>query len=137
VRRISGALARLNARVYDDLLPLLAGIGLSHSPPTGALTLYETEDGYRRDAAEWASKRAHGIATEELAGTEVRRLEPALGPRVHRAVYTPQTEFDRHMKPEEMDKVVHGFLGIMMFGWQRVPRVMHFVATSMIDGSVT
>ena len=32
-----------------------------------------------------------------------------------------------------------GFLGIMMFGWQRVPRAMHLVATSMVafGGSIS
>jgi cytochrome bd ubiquinol oxidase subunit I len=32
-----------------------------------------------------------------------------------------------------------GFLGIMMFGWQRVPRVMHLIATAMVafGGSIS
>jgi len=91
VIRISRALAAIHSRVYDDLLPLLRETGLSDQlHRAGALSLYETEAGYRRDAAEWACKRSHGIVVEDLTGEDARRMEPALGPRVHRAVWTPQ-----------------------------------------------
>lgn len=91
VERISCALAALNSRVYEDLNPMLDDCGLRaqlHS--NGALNLYETEAGYARDAAEWACKRARGIVVEDLTGQEARRLESALGSKVHRAVFTPQ-----------------------------------------------
>jgi D-amino-acid dehydrogenase len=91
VARISSALAKLNGRVYDDLLPMLAEAGLSGELiEKGALTVYESEGGFRRDAGEWALKRAHGIKAEDLAATDARDLEPALGPIVRRAVFTPQ-----------------------------------------------
>jgi len=91
VERISRALAAINLRVYDDLLPMLAATGqCADLHRKGALTVYETEEGYRRDAAEWACKRSRGIAVEEVTATEARHLEPALGPRVQRAVFTPQ-----------------------------------------------
>jgi D-amino-acid dehydrogenase len=91
MERISLALAAINSRVYDDLLPLLQDIGMaSELHRHGALTVYETEEGYRRDTAEWASKRAYNIIVEELSGAEARQMEPALGPRVRRAVWTPQ-----------------------------------------------
>jgi D-amino-acid dehydrogenase len=91
LERISDALAALNARVYEDLKPMLGDCGLLTQLHTeGALTLYETEAGYTRDAAEWACKRAHGIIVQELSGDEARRMEGALGPNVHRAVFTPQ-----------------------------------------------
>jgi D-amino-acid dehydrogenase len=99
VARISAALAALNARVYDDLRPMLAEANLSGELiEKGALTVYETEAGFRRDFDEWALKRAHGIQLEELSGTEARKLEPALGPIVHRAIFTPQWSHIRDPK---------------------------------------
>jgi glycine/D-amino acid oxidase-like deaminating enzyme len=89
--RISYALAALNARVYEDLIPMLRDVGSSDElQRRGALSVYETEDGFRRDSAEWVLKRTHGIVAEELTGAQARQLEPALGPNVCRAVFTPQ-----------------------------------------------
>jgi D-amino-acid dehydrogenase len=91
VDSISRALAALNSRVYDDLLPMLNDIGLgAELHRKGALTVYESEAGYRRDAADWAIKRACGIVTEEVTGDQARQMEPALGPLVRRAIFTPQ-----------------------------------------------
>jgi D-amino-acid dehydrogenase len=91
VARISGALAVLNGRVYDDLIPILNDIGLrGELQRAGALSVYETDTGYLRDSAEWELRRTHGILTEELTGAQARQLEPALGPNVCRAVFTPQ-----------------------------------------------
>jgi D-amino-acid dehydrogenase len=91
VRRISAALAALNLRVYDDLVPMLAASGLAGElERKGALSVYETEAGCRRDGAEWALKRSLGIETVEISGEEARRIEPALGPIVQRAIVTPQ-----------------------------------------------
>ena len=91
VDRIASALSALNGRVYDDLRPMLAETGLaSELNEKGALTVYETEESFRRDAEEWALKRRHGIKVEELNGDQARALEPALGPIVRRAVFTPQ-----------------------------------------------
>ena len=99
VVRISAALAALNGRVYDDLRPMLAEADLSGELiERGALTVYETEAGFRRDFDEWALKRTHDIQLEELSGTEVRKLEPALGPIVHRAIFTPQWSHIRDPK---------------------------------------
>ena len=91
VERISRALAAINRRVYEDLEPMLQELGLSHClNHHGALTVYESEAGYRRDGDEWACKKANGIIVEELSGAEARNAEPALGPLVHRAIFTPQ-----------------------------------------------
>ncbi len=91
VERIGRALAALNGRVYDDLLPMLEAIGCGGEVHrNGALTVYETEDGFGRDADEWAFKRKHGIEVQVLTGDEARALEPALGPIVVRGVLTPQ-----------------------------------------------
>jgi D-amino-acid dehydrogenase len=96
VERISRALAAINARVYDDLLPLLSDLDLTADLQRhGALSLYETEQGYRRDAAAWTCKRARGIEVQDISAAEARRMEPALGPLVSRAFFTPQSSFIR------------------------------------------
>lgn len=94
VERISSALAVLNSRAYDDLEPMLADVGLSGElNRTGALTVYETEEGYERERSEWARKQALGIVIEPLTGDEAREMEPALGPLVKRAVFAPQWSY--------------------------------------------
>ena len=91
VDRIGRALSALNSRVYRDLLPMLEACGHSATiHHRGALTVYESPSGFERDAAEWAFKRRHGIETQALSGDEARDLEPALGPIVTNAVFTPQ-----------------------------------------------
>jgi D-amino-acid dehydrogenase len=91
VTRIAAALSTLNGRVYDDLRPMLAATGLAcELHEKGALTVYETVEGFQRDREEWALKRRHGIQTADMTGDEARALEPALGPIVQRAVFTPQ-----------------------------------------------
>jgi D-amino-acid dehydrogenase len=89
--RISKALAAINLRAYDDLGPMLRAMGLADELHRyGALTVYESEQGYRRDTAEWACKRSRGIIIQDLTAADAREREPALGPRIHRAVFTPQ-----------------------------------------------
>jgi D-amino-acid dehydrogenase len=94
VQRISRALAAINARVYDDLVPMLADVGLTAElHRNGALSVYESERGYRLDAAEWDCKRSHGVVTREMSGDEAREMEPSLGPLVQRAVLTPEWSY--------------------------------------------
>jgi D-amino-acid dehydrogenase len=91
VARISQALATINSRVYDDLVPMLRETGMgSELHRHGALTVYETDEGYQRDLPAWACKRSHGIVVKEMSGDDARGMEPALGPLAHRAVLTPQ-----------------------------------------------
>lgn len=91
MERISLALAALNARAYEDLIPMLGDLGLaSDLHRKGALTLYESVDGYRRDAAEWCLKKARGIEFHEISAATAREIEPALGGRVRQAIFTPQ-----------------------------------------------
>jgi D-amino-acid dehydrogenase len=110
VERISRALAAINARAYDDLLPLLSDMDLTADlQRRGALSLYETEQGYRRDSAAWTCKRARGIEIHEVSGAEARRMEPALGPLVARAFFTPQSSFIRD--PIRLATRLRDFLG--------------------------
>ncbi|MER8710345.1 FAD-binding oxidoreductase [Mesorhizobium sp. M1088] len=89
--RLTSALAALTSPVYDDYLPMLEELGLSHElHRVGALWVYETEAGFAADAADRALRRCHGSIFEEMDGDEARRLEPALGKKVVRAVLTPQ-----------------------------------------------
>ncbi|TRC73084.1 FAD-binding oxidoreductase [Mesorhizobium sp. WSM4307] len=91
VRRISGALASINSHVYDDLVPLFNKVGLANDLyRNGALTVYESESGLRRDQPEWDAKRSLGIEAQELSGSQVRGMEPALGPIVKNGVFMPQ-----------------------------------------------
>jgi len=102
--RISRALSALNARVYEDLIPLLKDIGLSGELRShGALSVYESEEGYARDSAEWECKRSRGVMVQEISGEEARRLEPSLGRIVCRAVLMPQWS---HMNDPK--RLVHG-----------------------------
>ena len=89
--RIATALAALNSRVYDDLLPMLAQTGLANElNREGALTVYETRAALERDAPEWDLKRRHGIEIQLLDRPELHAMEPALGPRAALGVFTPQ-----------------------------------------------
>jgi D-amino-acid dehydrogenase len=90
MERAAAALAALLGRVYDDLVPMLAALGLEAAlHRAGALTVYRSAAGLRADAAEWALKRRHGIACEEISGAEARALEPALGPGIAAGIVTP------------------------------------------------
>lgn len=52
------SLAALNHRVYADLVPLFADIGLSgHLHRKGALTVYESENGWHAARSGWEAKR--------------------------------------------------------------------------------
>lgn len=94
VERISRALAALNSRVYEDLVPMLGDLGLAADlHRKGALTVYETTRGFDRDAAEWTCKQARGIEVHEISAATAREMEPALGERVRRAIFTPQWSY--------------------------------------------
>jgi D-amino-acid dehydrogenase len=88
--RITAALAGLLAPVYDDMLPLLAELGLSGDlHRVGALWVYDTEAGFERDAVSHNMRRRYGIKVEAISVAEARRLEPALTGAIARAVITP------------------------------------------------
>ncbi|WP_029032370.1 NAD(P)/FAD-dependent oxidoreductase [Salinarimonas rosea] len=90
IARISAANAALNRRVYDDILPLLADVGLSGDlRRDGALTLYESEEGFEAERTDWERRAAHGFPHEVLSREEARAMEPALSPRIARAVFDP------------------------------------------------
>jgi D-amino-acid dehydrogenase len=89
--RIGAALAALNGRVYDDLVPMLAQMEAgAELRRTGALAVYESAAGLARDREAWAMRRAHGIVCEAMDGDAARQLEPALSAKIRHAVLMPQ-----------------------------------------------
>jgi D-amino-acid dehydrogenase len=91
VERCAGVLATLSARTYDDLLPLLAEIGLSDDlHRAGALWAYDSRAGFEADRPFHDIRRRHGIVCEEIAGGAIHDMEPALSPDIRHAIFTPQ-----------------------------------------------
>lgn len=85
--RIGNALSALNQRSLADFEAMLADIGCSGDlHKRGALTVYESQDAYRRDAASWNFKRARGVRLREVSREELRTLEPGLAPVFSQAV---------------------------------------------------
>ena len=90
VERLAADFATLLGRVYDDLCPMLAVLGIpDHLHRTGALTVYTSAAALRADAMEWRLKRKHGIVCEEIGGAEARALEPALARGIEAGIVTP------------------------------------------------
>lgn len=91
VERITGALARLAARTYDDMLPLLAELDLMGDlHQVGALWVYESREGFEADSRFRVMRRRYGLVCEELDGAAARAMEPALSEAVRYAMFTPQ-----------------------------------------------
>jgi D-amino-acid dehydrogenase len=89
--RITAAMAALLAPVYDDMLPLLAELGLSGDlHRIGALWVYDTKAGFERDAESHNLRRRYGIEVQTIDVAEARRLEPALTNAIAGAVITPE-----------------------------------------------
>jgi D-amino-acid dehydrogenase len=85
---ISHALALLNNRVYDDLLPMFDDIGASAMHyRRGALTVYETDEAFAADQPEWAFKRELGARWHALNAQQVRECEPSLAPVFRHGVF--------------------------------------------------
>jgi len=88
VQRGTRAIAALTARSVGAWQEELAASGASHLLETrGMYSVYRTDLGLARDAAERAQARALGIDWEILDGAELRRREPALSERLRGAVY--------------------------------------------------
>jgi len=87
-RQISQALARLNNRVYDDIVPMFEDVGfLDHFYRRGALTVYETDEAFAADQREWRFKRELGVRWRAMTAQEVRDCEPSLAPVFRHGVF--------------------------------------------------
>jgi D-amino-acid dehydrogenase len=88
---IASALAAINRRSRSDTGRMYAAIGLEGDlHDEGALAVYETMDGFKRDKQEWDLRREFGITCEPIGAEEARRMEPALGQKTACAVWMPQ-----------------------------------------------
>ncbi|HEY2022634.1 NAD(P)/FAD-dependent oxidoreductase [Paraburkholderia sp.] len=87
-RDIALALASLNQRVYDDIVPMFEDIGAMDSfYRRGALTVYETDEAFAADQHEWAFKRELGVRWHALSAAEIRAYEPSLAPVFRHGVF--------------------------------------------------
>ncbi|MCX4144595.1 FAD-binding oxidoreductase [Paraburkholderia madseniana] len=87
-REISLALAQLNNRVYDDIVPMFEDIGAMDSfYRRGALTVYETDEAFVADQHEWEFKRDLGVRWHAMSADEVRDCEPSLAPVFRHGVF--------------------------------------------------
>jgi D-amino-acid dehydrogenase len=87
-REISLALASLNNRVYDDIVPMFEDIGAMDSfYRRGALTVYETDEAFAADQHEWAFKRELGVRWHAMSADEIRACEPSLAPVFRHGVF--------------------------------------------------
>lgn len=81
VARLTGALASLTGRSWDDWRLVADEAGISHLiQQRGSLVVYDTDKGLAGAAGEWAARADYGIRFEKLGGNELRELEPALSP---------------------------------------------------------
>jgi D-amino-acid dehydrogenase len=91
VRQIETAGAALCARVYDDLLPLLVAANSADMLSAhGCISIYTNEREFAADREHIELLERFRIAHELLSGKAIRDLEPALSPRIARAVLLPQ-----------------------------------------------
>ena len=87
-RAISLALAQLNNRVYDDIVPMFEDIGAMDSfYRRGAMTVYETDEAFAADQHEWEFKRELGVRWHAMSEAEIRECEPSLAPVFRRGVF--------------------------------------------------
>ena len=86
----AGALAALNALVYEDLVPMLSELGLlADLQRAGAIVLYSSAAALERERAQWQLRSQHGIDWRVLSRQELTELEPDLAPHFQTAVFMP------------------------------------------------
>lgn len=87
---IADAAAALNSMVHPSMAGLLHATGASEFLRWGGrLFAYRSEAALRDESALMKLKNQAGIEMREISGEEARDMEPALGPLVARAVFTP------------------------------------------------
>jgi len=87
---IAQAAASLNERVHGEMTAMLRAAGLmQHLHWTGRLFAYRSNRALDAERHLMALKFEAGVQMRELSGDEARDMEPALGPLVACAIYTP------------------------------------------------
>jgi D-amino-acid dehydrogenase len=90
VEKISHALKDILRSSMLDTRELVKKCGLeSLFVENGMITVYKSEQGFRRDRLEWDTKKARGIEVIELDSVGIREMEPALE-NANFGAYTPQ-----------------------------------------------
>jgi D-amino-acid dehydrogenase len=91
LRELEDAGAALCARVYEDLRALLSAAGLLDMLSTaGCLSLYATDVELYSDREHLEAIQRYGIAHEHLSRAAIAALEPAICPKIARAVLFPE-----------------------------------------------
>lgn len=91
VRELEDAGAALCARAHEDLMTLLSAAGLRHMlSSTGCLSLYATDAELHADREHLEVIQRYGFAHEHLERAAIEALEPAIGPKIARAVLFPE-----------------------------------------------
>lgn len=86
VAALEQAGAVLCRRVYDDLLPMLAALGLSDAlSEHGCLSLYASDAEYAADREHIDVANRFGFRTRRVTQDELRALEPAISPLITQA----------------------------------------------------
>ena len=85
--RAIAALTGAALAAWDEELAASGGRGLLHRQ--GMYSVYRSEQGFRRDADERDSQRAHGVPWQILSADELRDREPALRTDLACGVYYP------------------------------------------------
>ena len=90
VRRISAALAALNAETFQAYDPLIEEARLRHLfRRDGLLLVYHAEQGFDDDALGIELRRNLGFEVHIVGAGEIRQLEPSLAPSFECGVYLP------------------------------------------------
>jgi D-amino-acid dehydrogenase len=91
LRQLEDAGAALCARVYEDLMALLSAAGLRDMlSAAGCLSLYATDAELHADREHLEVIQRYGIPHQHLDRAAIEALEPAIGPRIARAVLFPE-----------------------------------------------
>lgn len=86
------ALKLLNRPSISQFEKLLKRTGLEHlMTRRGALTVYSTEKGRKKNQKHAALVRQHGVEVKELNGEQVRELEPSLSQSIIGGLFYPDT----------------------------------------------
>lgn len=90
VERTADALATLLGPSFEAYAPLVANAGCGDLiRATGYVSVYDTDEAYRKEAYGWKLRRDRGVVCQELDAAGIERLVPALGRRYARGVYLP------------------------------------------------
>jgi len=90
VQASTQALASLMASAREDHFDMIRDINAQHLlQENGALFLYHSKASRRRDDAQWALRKANGVAFTPVNKEQIARREPALGPGAHCGYFVP------------------------------------------------